>query len=104
MYGNNVQMMRVTDTTVGSLCMNVNQGTNLGFKISQLYTGVDLYNQTLTCNPSSTTSANNGCVIKCGDKIKQTGETSTNCKVDATTRSCPLSRRLLWGKVDEYWD
>lgn len=88
MIGKNVEFMRVTDTTVGTICMDVNKNVKNTFKLSSLKAGVDLYNQTLTCDLGSTT---NPCTIFCGNKVKNSGETTTNCPVDTSSRTCPTA-------------
>ena len=96
MIGKNVQFMRITDTTIGMICMSVNKGVKNTFKISSLKTGVDLYNQTLRCDFGSPTFP---CTIFCGNKVKNTGENSQNCPIDTTSRSCPTSRLLFLEKL-----
>lgn len=97
MIGKNIQIMRYVAITEASFCMSVNKNGQNSFKMNQLSAGVDLYNQTLRCD----LSGQNSCVVKCGNKIIDSGETATNCPVDQS-RTCPTSRRLLWERnLDE---
>lgn len=84
MIGHNVEFMRVTATTIGTFCMDVNLNGKNTFKLSDLKAGVDLYNQTLRCD----LSGSNTCKVFCGNKIIDSGETSANCPVDVVSRNC----------------
>ena len=79
MIGKNVQIMRFTSATVGKLCMNVNVNGANTFKLSNLKTGVDFYEQTLSCELGGSTTP---CSVFCGNKKQDAGETKANCPVD----------------------
>lgn len=81
--------MKYTAITAASFCMAVNENGVDSFDMSYLKAGVDLFNQTLTCD----LEGNNPCQVRCGNKILDSGESSTNCPVDVQ-RTCPRSRLL----------
>lgn len=89
MIGKNIQIMKYTAITAASFCMAVNENGVDSFDMSYLKAGVDLFNQTLTCD----LEGNNPCQVRCGNKILDSGESSTNCPVDVQ-RTCPRSRLL----------